>query len=62
MSLTAAILMMIGAWILVAAAMLWGVLRIARRHHAATPAPARRKTDASAQGKARSLHRLNLAH
>jgi len=33
MSLTMAIILMIGAWLLVAAAMLWGVLRIARRHH-----------------------------
>lgn len=33
MSLTIAITLMIGAWLLVAAAMLWGVLRIARRHH-----------------------------
>lgn len=33
MSLTMAIVMMIGAWLLVAAAMLWGVMRIARRHH-----------------------------
>jgi len=33
MSLTVAILMMIMAWLLVAAAMLWGVLRITRRHH-----------------------------
>lgn len=32
MSLTVAIVMMILAWLLVAAAMLWGVLRIARRH------------------------------
>jgi hypothetical protein len=33
MSLTIAITLMIGAWLLVAGAMLWGVLRIARRHH-----------------------------
>jgi hypothetical protein len=33
MSLTMAILMLVGAWLSVAAAMLWGVLRIARRHH-----------------------------
>jgi hypothetical protein len=38
MSLTVAILMMIVAWLLVAVAMLWGVLRIARRHYVA-PAP-----------------------
>ncbi|MBM3108023.1 MULTISPECIES: hypothetical protein [Pseudomonas] len=33
MSLTMAIIMLVGAWLSVAAAMLWGVLRIARRHH-----------------------------
>jgi hypothetical protein len=27
------ILMLIGTWLLVAAATLWGMLRIARRHH-----------------------------
>ncbi|MCV9920433.1 MULTISPECIES: hypothetical protein [Pseudomonas] len=32
MSLTMAILMLVGMWISVAAAMLWGVLRIVRRH------------------------------
>lgn len=47
------ILLMISAWFLVAAAMLWGMLRIARRHApysqpralapAAAPLPARRK-------------------
>jgi len=45
MSLTMAIVMMIGAWILVAAAMLWGVMRIARRHqHPAPTKPARDTT------------------
>jgi hypothetical protein len=33
MSLTMTILMLICGWLAVAAAMLWGVLRIARRHH-----------------------------
>lgn len=37
MSLTVAILMMIGAWLAIAIAMLWGVLRIARRRHHARP-------------------------
>ncbi|EKT4524189.1 hypothetical protein QEM13_003475 [Pseudomonas putida] len=32
MSLTMAILMLVGMWLSVAAAMLWGVLRIVRRH------------------------------
>ncbi|QKZ05906.1 MULTISPECIES: hypothetical protein [Pseudomonas] len=43
MSLTMAIVMMIGAWLLVAAAMLWGVMRIARRHHHPAPSAAQRQ-------------------
>jgi len=39
MSLTMAIFMLIAAWLSVAAAMLWGVLRIARRHHLHHQAP-----------------------
>jgi len=33
MSLTVAILMLVGMWLSVAAAMLWGVLRIVRRRY-----------------------------
>lgn len=33
MSLTMTIVMLIASWLAVAAAMLWGVLRISRRHH-----------------------------
>ncbi|MCI0997121.1 hypothetical protein HNO91_00095 [Pseudomonas corrugata] len=33
MSLTTIILMLVFGWLSVAAAMLWGVLRITRRHH-----------------------------
>ena len=33
MSLTMTIVMLIAGWLAVAAAMLWGVLRITRRHH-----------------------------
>lgn len=33
MSLAIAILMLVGMWVSVAAAMLWGVMRIVRRHH-----------------------------
>ncbi|MFJ2363535.1 hypothetical protein ACIPIN_07455 [Pseudomonas sp. NPDC087697] len=40
MSLTMIILMLIGGWLAVAAAMLWGVLRITRRHHHAHVQPA----------------------
>lgn len=39
MSLTMAIFMMIAAWLSIAVAMLWGVLRIARRHHLHHQAP-----------------------
>ncbi|HKS15369.1 MAG TPA: hypothetical protein VJS90_20255 [Pseudomonas sp.] len=39
MSLTMAILMLIGMWVSVAAAMLWGVMRIVRRHHPHHQAP-----------------------
>jgi thiamine transporter ThiT len=40
MSLTMIILMLLTGWLAVAAAMLWGVLRIARRHHhPVQPAP-----------------------
>ncbi|WP_172680610.1 hypothetical protein [Pseudomonas sp. Q12-87] len=38
MSLTTTILMLIFGWLSVATAMLWGVLRIARRHHHAPSA------------------------
>lgn len=33
MSLTMTIVMLISGWLAVATAMLWGVLRISRRHH-----------------------------
>ena len=40
MSLAIIILMLVTGWLAVAAAMLWGVLRIARRHHhPVQPAP-----------------------
>ena len=40
MSLTMTIVMLISGWLAVATAMLWGVLRITRRHHhPAQPAP-----------------------
>lgn len=48
MSLTITIALMIGAWVLVAGAMLWGVLRIARRHHQ-PPASQATATRANAQ-------------
>ncbi|MGY4531937.1 hypothetical protein ACVW0Y_001053 [Pseudomonas sp. TE3786] len=36
------VLLLIGTWLLVAAATLWGMLRIARRHHKAAARPALR--------------------
>ncbi|MGH8409642.1 MAG: hypothetical protein ACRERT_00245 [Pseudomonas sp.] len=40
MSLAMTIVMLISGWLAVAAAMLWGVLRITRRHHhPVEPAP-----------------------
>jgi hypothetical protein len=33
MSLTTTILLLICGWLAVAAAMLWGVMRVTRRHH-----------------------------
>jgi ABC-type nickel/cobalt efflux system permease component RcnA len=45
MSLEMTIVMLIAAWLAVAAAMLWGVMRISRRHHhhhrSVEPAPAK---------------------
>jgi hypothetical protein len=37
MSLTTTILMLVFGWLSVATAMLWGVLRITRRHHHVPP-------------------------
>lgn len=39
MSLAIGILMLIGMWVSVAAAMLWGVMRILRRHHPHASSP-----------------------
>ncbi|WP_177326772.1 hypothetical protein [Pseudomonas sp. CF161] len=39
MSLTTTIFLMICGWLAVAGAMLWGVLRITRRHHHPLPPP-----------------------
>ena len=51
MSLTMTIVMLIAGWLAVAAAMLWGVLRISRRHHhhPAQPAPIRKVEEHSAR-------------
>lgn len=44
MSLTMGILLLVGMWLSVAAAMLWGVLRIVRRHsHHPLPIQAKAK-------------------
>ncbi|MDH0747157.1 hypothetical protein N5D61_12470 [Pseudomonas sp. GD03842] len=46
MSLGMTIVMLIAAWLAVAAAMLWGVMRISRRHH---PQPQHRPAARPAQ-------------
>ena len=40
MSLTMTVIMLVAGWLAVATAMLWGVLRITRRHHHAPVQPA----------------------
>ncbi|MGE8153433.1 hypothetical protein ACQKP5_19580 [Pseudomonas vancouverensis] len=47
MSLTMIIVMLVAGWLAVAAAMLWGVLRIARRHHHPAPPATETKTPKS---------------
>jgi hypothetical protein len=49
MSLTTTIIMLVCGWLAVAAAMLWGVLRITRRHHhpPATPLKIKRSQPAT---------------
>lgn len=54
MSLTTTILVLIFGWLSVATAMLWGVLRIVRRHHPAPPRPA--------QSPSKSTRRHATAH
>jgi len=44
MSLTTTIVMLIFGWLSVATAMLWGVLRITRRHHHSTARPMHKNT------------------
>lgn len=48
MSLAMTIVMLISGWLAVAAAMLWGVLRITRRHHHHPVQTAPAKPDQSA--------------
>lgn len=43
MSLSMTIFSMIASWLAIAFAMLWGILRIARRHAPAVPVPVRRE-------------------
>ena len=58
MSLGMTIVMLIAAWLAVAAAMLWGVMRISRRHH-----PQYRSTeDAKKAQVAERKHRHASAH
>lgn len=48
MSLTMTIVMLISGWLAVATAMLWGVLRITRRHHHPAQSAPVAKTDKTA--------------
>ncbi|MDU9021249.1 hypothetical protein LOY64_10760 [Pseudomonas corrugata] len=47
MSLTTTILMLLFGWLSVAAAMLWGVLRITRRYHHPSPSSTEKPTEPS---------------
>lgn len=50
MSLTTTIFLLICGWLAVAAAMLWGVLRITRRHHQPHLQAPAAKSEKTAQG------------
>jgi len=52
MSLTTTIIMLILGWLAVAAAMLWGVLRITRRHYHPQPSTNTEKTEKPARSTA----------
>ena len=55
MSLVAIIVLLVLGWVTVAAAMLWGVLRVSRRHH--TPAlPAQPKSSEKSQAHTATAH------
>jgi hypothetical protein len=56
MSLTMIIVMLICGWLAVAAAMLWGVLRIARRHHHHPVQPAQRAQTEESPGHHANAH------
>ncbi|CAH0169924.1 hypothetical protein [Pseudomonas mediterranea] len=47
MSLTTTILMLVFGWLSVATAMLWGVLRITRRHHHPSPSRTEKPKESS---------------
>ncbi len=55
MSLVAIIALLVFGWVTVAAAMLWGVLRISRRHHHPT-LPAHPKATEPSQARAATVH------
>ncbi|HEF4762248.1 TPA: hypothetical protein SAN82_004712 [Pseudomonas putida] len=56
MSLTMTIVMLISGWLAVAAAMLWGVLRITRRHHHHPARPASEAKNDNAGSRQASAH------
>ncbi|UVL85838.1 hypothetical protein LOY35_09755 [Pseudomonas sp. B21-028] len=53
MSLTTTILMLVFGWLSVATAMLWGLLRITRRHH---PSPSRTEEPAEPNRRHAAAH------
>ncbi|WP_166224222.1 hypothetical protein [Pseudomonas atagonensis] len=56
MSLTMTIVMLIAGWLAVAAAMLWGVLRISRRHHHHPTEPASLEKTEKQRGRPVTAH------
>jgi hypothetical protein len=56
MSLEMTIVMLIAAWLAVAAAMLWGVMRISRRHHHRDAGPAQARREKHRKGRHATAH------
>ncbi|CAM3082760.1 hypothetical protein BZK31_00805 [Pseudomonas floridensis] len=60
MSLELTIVMLVASWLAVATAMLWGVMRVSRRHHSHTvtpPAPPRVKPERQSRVRPVTVHR-----
>ncbi|WP_426139274.1 hypothetical protein [Pseudomonas sp. DWP3-1-2] len=56
MSLAMTIVMLIAAWIAVATAMLWGVMRVSRRHHHREIDPAPTKPEEPSKERPAAAH------